>query len=1144
MPGLLKRFVLLCLLCVCTLLGSMSLVAQAPSDTTTTVTGAVFDAQTGVPIPNARITVSGYAALTDSTGQFSVSGLNVSGDYQLVTITVEAAGYGLWQMTDTAIYPGVTRILANIRLTTAAQTVYGGGLPRPLNDAYADDVPQQLFDLRPPEMLEPFFFSHDTIPTTIRVGVTGFLHCSDWLAAGQPVERVEEMLFQDYVKNVLGNEWVSTWDAESLKAGAVAVKMFAWWRINLDADGIRPSGAHVVDNTCDQVFIMNSEQSTTSAAVDATWTDIMREDGRVVEIHYLNTDSNCARYFPGIRCMGQWGSKALADEGRDWRYILHYYYDPVEITLGDSTLPLVEAHTDLIFNGDFSEGVRGWGLFGDAEWAVSGGVLSFKRVADDIGRGGVVQSLPYRFEPGMMVEIALELGNSSAVTKTPRVYLRDAYNTGDAFQCDFVLPPNTPLQTYVIRGNTGVWISPRLEIWPDPADSLPDVQLDNVRVTRQANLPIVGTQCLQPEAVTNWNFSGGPGGWSAWEGWQNPRVEVLGTRYTLSSETDLLASPTLTSINATDYEQVLVQLATDVSTCGAVYFGREGERAPSDERRVTFDIVPSEVSQTYSVNMAVNSNWTGQITRLWLDADCDNAGGSVLLSQVVIIGGGGTPLLQAPSGQITTGYGNPTYQWDAVSGATDYQLYVGTQGGEMVAYVRLPAVDYCTGAVCSVELTALDEAYRLENAAYVVYLRAWARNEPGSWVGPFSFTLNAEAPAPVGLNPPANTDTPRPTLQWSLPGTAAYATEFRVYLMDASGSVRLDRTFNRMAACGMADSTTCVLPSPVDLENGLYTLYVLSSGPGGGSTSVFAGPQTITVDGASGTLPTNLQVTLENGQPVLTWDDTLSATWYQVHIGRDDGFVLDYNWHQPDACDGTLCRLTVDVYPPNGAYEVYIQTWSAGGLSAWGGPIGFAVNAPVTTVPVPLPVENASLGRPTFRWNASAGATWYRLQITQGDTTQYDQWHAIGGLACGETCAFTPQIDLSNGSYSWLLQAWGPGGLSEETPQQGLNVISSTPPAPLPLTPTGNVYLPQPNFQWRQVPDGAWYEIEMTTDTEPAIVIERGWYSVADLVCLDDLLCTWVADFLPPSDYRWRVRAYSPAGVGDWSAWQRFRMVY
>ena len=35
--------------------------------------------------------------------------------------------------------------------------------------------------------------------------------------------------FKTYVKNVLPNEWVSSWPAESLKAGAVAVKSYGWY---------------------------------------------------------------------------------------------------------------------------------------------------------------------------------------------------------------------------------------------------------------------------------------------------------------------------------------------------------------------------------------------------------------------------------------------------------------------------------------------------------------------------------------------------------------------------------------------------------------------------------------------------------------------------------------------------------------------------------------------------------------------------------------------------------------------------------------------------------------------------------------------------------------------------------------------------
>ncbi len=97
--------------------------------------------------------------------------------------------------------------------------------------------------------------------------------------------------------------------------------MFAWWRVNI---GGRPAqNADVLDNTCDQVYVPNTNDSRTDAAVDLTWFYRMRRDGVVDEIHYASSAQYCT-YLP---CMPQWGSYDDALNGMNWKSILHKYYD-------------------------------------------------------------------------------------------------------------------------------------------------------------------------------------------------------------------------------------------------------------------------------------------------------------------------------------------------------------------------------------------------------------------------------------------------------------------------------------------------------------------------------------------------------------------------------------------------------------------------------------------------------------------------------------------------------------------------------------------------------------------------------------------------------------------------------------------------
>ena len=102
------------------------------------------------------------------------------------------------------------------------------------------------------------FASNVTPPRTIRVYRTAY-------------GRVDVVNFNTYVKNSLPREWITSWKTESLKAGAMAVKTYAWYR-TLHWKGGSAGGVcyDLRDDTADQVYRPGSALAVTNAAVDAT----------------------------------------------------------------------------------------------------------------------------------------------------------------------------------------------------------------------------------------------------------------------------------------------------------------------------------------------------------------------------------------------------------------------------------------------------------------------------------------------------------------------------------------------------------------------------------------------------------------------------------------------------------------------------------------------------------------------------------------------------------------------------------------------------------------------------------------------------------------------------------------------------------
>lgn len=150
-----------------------------------------------------------------------------------------------------------------------------------------------------------------TIPSSIRV----YRH-----ATGQ----VEVVNFYTYLKNVLPNEWISSWPTQSLQAGAYACKMYAWYHVVVYPKG---SNFDVYDDTRDQQYIPGTETSTTTQAINTVGgVGMINYDGDLFEAQYLQGTPG---YYGtgGTGIMLQYGTLKFAENGyRDYD-MCHYYYD-------------------------------------------------------------------------------------------------------------------------------------------------------------------------------------------------------------------------------------------------------------------------------------------------------------------------------------------------------------------------------------------------------------------------------------------------------------------------------------------------------------------------------------------------------------------------------------------------------------------------------------------------------------------------------------------------------------------------------------------------------------------------------------------------------------------------------------------------
>ncbi len=178
------------------------------------------------------------------------------------------------------------------------------------------------------------YASETAPPSTIRV----------YRTATGAVDTVD---FGTYVKNVLSREWISSWTTESLRAGALAVKSYAWYQVIHWRGYLNGSGEcfDVFDSTRDQHYDPSRPTyPSMAAAVDATWGTLAHKSGRIFATYY---NAGQAYEACGARANGwqmfQWGTQACGLDGRSAAEMMAIYYPGAVVSA--APLPVTPAPT-------------------------------------------------------------------------------------------------------------------------------------------------------------------------------------------------------------------------------------------------------------------------------------------------------------------------------------------------------------------------------------------------------------------------------------------------------------------------------------------------------------------------------------------------------------------------------------------------------------------------------------------------------------------------------------------------------------------------------------------------------------------------------------------------------------------------------
>lgn len=295
-------------------LGMLLLALPAPGSAdmeTGRIRGEVVSFVTDEPVQGAVVSLPdlGISVRSGADGSFVVpQAIPARRPFRSIEAVVTAPGFGTWTVRGLPLYPNDTLVLyAELRSRPFTHAV-----PPPQNEeSTSRQAPRGTgntcsgwdYQLVPPE--------------TIKV----------WISA-EGVSKEYDFVF--YVRHVLPREWIPSWDADSLGAGAVAARSYgAWKAMSGHAYSGGPNCADVIDTVADQIFDPTYSTDATDQATYATFGSILYRDGGIFITQYYAG-------FPGQACapvegefegrMSQWGTKTCADGGMLWDRITQTFY--------------------------------------------------------------------------------------------------------------------------------------------------------------------------------------------------------------------------------------------------------------------------------------------------------------------------------------------------------------------------------------------------------------------------------------------------------------------------------------------------------------------------------------------------------------------------------------------------------------------------------------------------------------------------------------------------------------------------------------------------------------------------------------------------------------------------------------------------
>ncbi len=258
----------------------------------------------------------------------------------------------------------------------------------------------------------------------------------------------------------------------------------------------------------------------------------------------------------------------------------------------------------------------------------------------------------------------------------------------------------------------------------------------------------------------------------------------------------------------------------------------------------------------------------------------------------------------------------------------------------------------------------------------------------------------------------------------------------------------------------------------------------------------------------------------QSTSPTFIWGGVSGAGSYHLQVSLDPGFLTTvYNDSTLISTSRIVSDLTVGT-----TYYWRVRSKISGGTSAYSSAWSFTTIAvpasPVPIAPADLAINIAT--SPLFRWNASAGAATYRLQVSTNSS-----FTSIVFDTAGMTNTSKIVLNLTEGTiYYWRINATNAAGTSIFTARSFTTITAGTPTLIAPIDGALQQSV-NPTLVWNNVSGAVTYRLQASTVNTFATTV------------YDDSTLTGTSQSLTAlavgTTYFWRVNSKNASGTSEYS---------